>query len=163
MLDLACGNGRHLHWLCQQGFSVLGVDKTIAAARINAPKAILIEADLEQGPWPLRSPDGLQAFDAVVVTNYLWRPLFSTILGSLAPQGVLIYETFSVGNATVGRPSRPEYLLHSGELLQVCANLQIVGYECGFLRAPERFIQRIVAVNTAPCADPSSTVARYAL
>jgi hypothetical protein len=71
------------------------------------------------------------------------------ILDSVAPGGVLIYETFASGNETVGRPSRPDFLLQSGELLRVCADLEVVAYENGTLTAPARFVQRIAAVRKA--------------
>ena len=96
-------------------------------------------ADIENGPWPFAG----RSFDGVIVTNYLWRALLPTIVASVAPGGVLIYETFAQGNETVGRPSRPDFLLRPGELLAACASLRIVAYEDGFLPAPERFVQRI--------------------
>ncbi len=102
-----------------------------------------IQADIENGPWPLPG----RRFDGVVVTNYLWRPLLPTIVESVAPGGVLLYETFSQGNETVGRPARPEFLLRPGELLHACGSLRVVAYENGFLDAPARFVQRIAAVR----------------
>src|SRR5690606_19105491 len=109
----------------------------------------LIEADIEHGPWPLAG----RQFDAVVVTNYLWRPLMPTLVDSVAPGGVLIYETFAHGNASVGRPSRPDFLLQAGELLGLCQPaLRIVAYEDGFLPQPDRFVQRVVAVRELPSA-----------
>jgi len=104
-----------------------------------------VVADIEAGPWPFAG----RRFDAVVVTNYLWRPLMPVLLDSLAPGGVLLYETFAHGNATVGKPSRPDFLLAPGELLDACAGLRVVAYEDGFLEAPERFVQRIAAVREA--------------
>ncbi|WP_180684034.1 class I SAM-dependent methyltransferase [Tepidicella baoligensis] len=145
-LDLACGHGRHTRWLVRQGCHVTALDRD-AEALITladlAPQVRTVCADIESGPWPLAG----QRFDAVVVTHYLWRPLWPQILDSLAPEGVLIYETFAHGNASVGKPARPDFLLQPGELLQVCKNLRIVAYEDGFLTAPERYIQRICAVR----------------
>ena len=86
----------------------------------------------------------------MVVTNYLWRPLLPAILQSVAPGGVLIYETFAAGNETVGKPSRPDFLLQPGELLRACAGLRVVAYEDGFLDEPARFVQRIAAVRADP-------------
>jgi len=149
VLDVACGSGRHLQWFAQQGHVVHGVDRDTAAAHKNAPQAYLVEADIESGPWPLNDAGGLQQFGAVVVTNYLWRPLFATLLASVAPGGYFIYETFASGNETVGRPARPDFLLQPGELLQVCAGMQVVAYENGFLAQPDRFVQRIVAFAPA--------------
>jgi SAM-dependent methyltransferase len=156
VLDLACGRGRHLRWLAERGFRVTGIDRDAAALAAaqdlaDAGQAELIEADVENGPWPCPG----RQFDAVVVTNYLWRPLWPKVLAALAPGGVLVYETFAAGNETVGKPSRPDFLLQHGELLQRCAGLRIVAYEDGFLDAPARFVQRVVALQPAahPVAD----------
>ncbi len=69
----------------------------------------------------------------MVVTNYLWRPRLPDIVAAVAPGGVLLYETFAAGNETVGKPSRPDFLLQPGELLDACAALRVVAYEDGFL------------------------------
>jgi len=147
-LDVACGAGRHLRWLRGLGHEVTGVDRSAEALAACAGLGELVQADIENGPWPFAG----RRFGAVVVTNYLWRPLLPAIVGSVAPGGVLIYETFAHGNETVGRPARPEFLLAPGELIQACAGLRVVAYEDGFLQAPERFVQRVTAVRerTAP-------------
>jgi SAM-dependent methyltransferase len=163
VLDVACGSGRHLNWFLGRSCVVTGVDRDIASARQNAPAAELIEADIEQGPWPLMTGGKARQFDAVVVTNYLWRALMPTLLASLAPGGVLIYETFTAGNETVGRPARPDFLLRDGELLEICSGLRVVGYENGFLTDPDRFVQRIAAVKPASTDSPGGGVVRYAL
>jgi SAM-dependent methyltransferase len=127
----------------------------------------LVTADLENGPWPFAG----QTFAGVVVTNYLWRALLPAIVQSLAPGGVLIYETFAAGNETVGKPSRPDFLLQPGELLAACTGLRVVAYEDGFLSAPDRFVQRIAAVRPLqaaaghqnPAHPASIAPARYAL
>jgi len=115
-------------------------------------------ADIEGNPWPL--PAGA-TFDAVVVTNYLHRPLWPRLLASVAPGGRLIYETFAVGNETVGKPSNPAFLLAPGELLDaVRGQLRVIGYEDGFLASPrDAYVQRVCAVR-----ELAGTVAsRYAL
>ena len=157
VLDVACGNGRHLRWLAGQGFAVTGVDRDAQALSGLQGLGTLIHADLENGPWPLAG----QTFDAVLVTHYLWRPLLPTLLDSVAAGGILIVETFAQGNETVGRPSRPDFLLRPGELLHVTQGLRVVAYEDGFLTQPERFIQRVVAVREA--AELSAGPARHAL
>lgn len=94
----------------------------------------------------------------MLVTNYLWRPLLPTLLASLAPGGLLLYETFAQGNEAFGRPARPEFLLRPGELLQLCAGLRVLGYEEGFLPEPARCVQRIAAIQTpapAPGTEPA--------
>lgn len=148
-LDVACGAGRHLRWLRSQGMQVVGVDRSSEAIAACTGLGEMVCADIEDGPWPFAQ----RQFDAVVVTNYLWRPLLPTIVQSLAPAGVLIYETFAQGNETVGRPARPEFLLAPGELLQVCAGLRVVAYEEGFEEEPDRFVQRITAVRPQPDAQ----------
>jgi SAM-dependent methyltransferase len=168
VLDIACGGGRHLAWFSHRGHPVTGVDRDTAIARERLPDAELIKADLEAADWPLirsgaPAESALRAFGLVVVTNYLWRPLWPAILGSLAPEGVLIYETFAAGNETVGRPSRPDFLLQPGELLNVCADLHVVAYENGMLTQPARFVQRIVAVRKAQAKSSVSTAPVYQL
>lgn len=127
VLDVACGNGRHLHWFRERNHPVTVLDQSQEAIDNAAPYAEAIQCDLETDPWPLPQ----RTFSAVVVTNYLWRPLFPAILASIAPGGVLLYETFAEGNARFGRPRREEFLLRRGELLQLCADLQIVAFEDG--------------------------------
>ena len=135
-----------MRWLKAQGLQVTGVDRSPAAIAACAGLGELICADIENGPWPLPS----RQFGAVVVTNYLWRPLLLTVLASLVPGGVLIYETFAQGHETVGRPSRADFLLRPGELLQSFGALRTVAYEDGYLENPARFVQRIAAVRETP-------------
>lgn len=114
-------------------------------------------ADIESGGWPFTG----ETFDAVVVTNYLWRPRLPDIVGAVAPGGVLLYETFATGNETVGKPSRADFLLQPGELLTACAGWEVVAYENGFLDSPPRFVQRIAAVH--PRNRRQAKPARHAL
>lgn len=143
VLDVACGSGRHLRWFHGRGHPVTGLDRDRLAVQAAAQVGEAIAADIENGPWPLAG----RQFGAVVVTNYLWRPLLPAIMQCVAPGGVLIYETFACGNETVGRPARAEFLLRPGELLTACAGLHVVAYEDGFLLAPARFVQCITAVR----------------
>ena len=163
VLDVACGSGRHLQWFASRGHSVIGVDRDIAAAKINVPAAHLVQADIENGPWPFLTPQGPQQFGAVVVTNYLWRALLPVLLQSLVPGGLLLYETFAAGNETVGRPARPEFLLQPGELLKLCEGLHVVAYENGFLPDPDRFVQRVAAFAPALPARTDMEVSRHPL
>ena len=167
VLDVACGHGRHVHWLARAGHRVTAVDLD---ARLLAPlegMAETLRADLEQEPWPLPG----RRFDAVVVTNYLWRPLFPSLLGAVAPAGLLIYETFAQAHAAQGRPRRPEFLLRPGELLDILRDgkgtaeqghspsqkWHVIAFEEGRLPAragvPEREVQRVIArLGQAPPA-----------
>ncbi len=160
-LDLACGSGRHLRWLVGLGLQPTGIDRDPAALAASADlaaagQAELLLADVEHADWPLPG----RCFDAVVVTNYLWRPTWPQLLAALAPGGVLLYETFAVGNQTVGKPSRPDFLLKPGELIRRCQGLHVVAYEDGYLDAPPRFVQRVAAVR--PLAGGPATP-RHAL
>ena len=144
VLDVACGAGRHLRYLATLGHRVTGVDRNPEAVALAQGSGSVICADIENGPWPFAG----QTFGCVVVTHYLWRPLLPTLVGSVAPGGVLIYETFAAGNESVGKPSRPDFLLQPGELLRVTEGLRTVSYEDGFEASPDRFVQRIVAVRS---------------
>jgi len=155
VLDVACGSGRHVRWFAQRGGRVTGVDRdAMAVAPLNGVAEIVV-ADIENGPWPFAA----RAFDAVVVTNYLWRERMPDVIAAVAPGGILIYETFTAGNETVGKPSNPQFLLRPGELLQACAGLRVIAYEEGFIegdeRAPERFVQRIVAARDSAHQAPA--------
>jgi SAM-dependent methyltransferase len=143
VLDVACGGGRHLRWFAARGCRVCGVDRDAAALAGCAGLGEIVTADIENGPWPLAG----RRFDAVVVTNYLWRALMPTIVASVADGGVLIYETFAIGNERHGRPSNPDFLLRQGELLAQANGMGIVAYEHGFLDEPARVVQRIAALR----------------
>ncbi len=155
VLDVACGRGRHLRWFAARGHVVTGVDRDEEALKSLDGVGETVAADIEHGSWPFAA----RQFDAVIVTNYLWRPLFDRISGAVAPGGVLIHETFALGNETVGKPSRPDFLLQPGELLRAYVQLRVVAYEDGFLDHPPRFVQRVAAVRPGPAA----TQARYPL
>ena len=122
-----------------------GVDRADEAVRAASAFGDVLQADIEAGPWPFAG----RTFGGVVVTNYLWRPRLPDIVAAIAPGGVLLYETFAAGNETVGRPSRPDFLLQPGELIGACAGLHVVAYEDGYLETPPRFVQRIAAIRSA--------------
>ena len=152
VLDLACGYGRHMQFLASLGHKVLGVDRNAEALKTASQWGDTLLADIENAAWPLEG----RSFKAVVVTHYHWRALFPHILNCLAEGGVLIYETFSKGNEAFGKPSRPEFLLQSGELLQHCKGLRIVAFEEGFVPAPDRCIQRVVAIRLPAGLEPAT-------
>lgn len=141
VLDVACGQGRHARWLSALGFKLFAVDRDIPAELSR--DIAFTQADIESGPWPY----GNEHFDGVIVTNYLHRPLFPTLLAALGPGGMLIYETFAAGNEQHGRPSRADFLLQPGELLEtVRGTLTVLGYEHGFVDQPRpAVVQRIAA------------------
>jgi SAM-dependent methyltransferase len=155
VLDLACGWGRHTRYLANLGHRVLACDRNAdvlgALGKIRGVETLC--ADLEDGsPWPLAGRE----FSAIVVTNYLHRPLFPAIESSLAAEGVLIYETFVLGNERHGKPSNPQFLLRRDELLAVFGrSLTVIGYEQGLLdRGKTALIQRLCATRRASLENP---------
>jgi len=141
VLDVACGTGRHAAYFAERGFDVAAVDRE--PQHIEGVR--FIQADLEDGsPWPLPG----ERFAAIVVTNYLHRPLFPILRESLEEGGLLIYETFMAGNERYGRPSNPHFLLRPGELLQAFAALTVAGFEQGIVERPKKaVVQRLCAVR----------------
>ena len=143
VLDVACGGGRHAEWLAKLGFEVDAVDRDPSLYREPAPGVRLLGADIESGPWPYAG----RQFDAIVVTNYLHRPLLPVLAASLEPGGVMVYETFARGNERFGKPSNPAFLLEPGELLEaVRGRLRVLAYEDLVVREPRpAAIQRLCA------------------
>ena len=173
VLDVACGRGRHVRWLAGAGHRVTAVDRDGSVLAPLAGLAETVLADLEGGRWPLPG----RQFDAVVVTNYLWRPLFAALTAAVAPGGLLIYETFAQAHAALGRPRRPEFLLRPAELIDVLrapaetvaqgppasGAWHVIAFEEGRLRArghgAEREVQRIVARRGAAASPGADLLA----
>ncbi|NVM77697.1 SAM-dependent methyltransferase [Duganella sp. SG902] len=149
VLDLACGSGRHARHLAALGHEVVAVDRDATAlAAASGPGITTSAIDLEEegAVWSF----GPHRFAGIVVTNYLHRPLFGDMLASLAPNGVLIYETFADGNAQFGKPSNPAFLLRPGELLELAREhgLRVVAFEDGVITEPKAaMVQRLCAVK----------------
>ncbi|HEV8645489.1 MAG TPA: class I SAM-dependent methyltransferase [Burkholderiales bacterium] len=152
VLDLACGSGRHSRYLAAAGFRVCAVDRDaqVVAALTGVAGVRVQVADLERTPWPFVG----RRFSGIVVTNYLYRPLFPHLLDVLAEDGTLIYETFALGNERFGKPSNPDFLLRPGELLElVQGKLRVLGYEDLQVSLPKpAMVQRICAVGA--CWSP---------
>ena len=144
ILDVACGAGRHSNWFAARGHPVDAVDREMQPELLGL--VTFKQADIESGKWPYAG----RQFAAVVATNYLHRPLLNTLIDSVAPNGWLIYETFAAGNEVYGRPSRADFLLQPGELLDlVRGRLRVVAYEDCFVETPKpAMIQRIAAYRT---------------
>jgi SAM-dependent methyltransferase len=161
VLDLASGNGRHARYFAARGHPVVAVDRDAAAlaALAGAERIETRLVDLEAGRWPLPG----ERFGAIVVANYLHRPLFPSLLASMADDGALLYETFARGNEAFGRPANPDFLLERDELLQLAARgLTVVAFEQGRIGAPpaRAVVQRLAAVGSGrpwPPALPPST------
>lgn len=157
VLDLACGGGRHALCLAERGFQVEAVDRDAAAIAALAAQDARVTtrvADLEGGPWPYHGC----VFDAIVVTNYLFRPLMPQLINALDVNGVLIYETFMIGNERFGKPSNPAFLLRQGELLDVLRpRLNVVAFEQGEVETPRPAVmQRVCAVRGQPRCLPEA-------
>jgi len=146
-LDLACGSGRHAYYLAEAGFIVTAIDRDMSQFKSSQlPLIATLELDLELDTWPLKD----QLFDGIVVTNYLYRPHLDQLPKMLANGGVLIYETFAQGNEAFGKPSNPNFLLKTGELLNLAQRhgLKVVAYEDLYQDDPKpAMIQRICAVK----------------
>jgi len=146
VLDVAAGSGRHARWLAARGLEVEALDRDADALALLAGVAGVTPhcADIESLPWPCSTG----AYAGVVVTNYLYRPLFGDLIAALAAGGVLIYETFAAGNERFGRPSNPAFLLKPGELLEVArGRLRVVAYEDLEVDNPKpAMVQRICAI-----------------
>jgi SAM-dependent methyltransferase len=143
VLDVAAGGGRHSRFFAERGHKVTALDRDTSRLAPH-PGVEIAHAELEDGsPWPLPG----RTFAAVVVTNYLHRPLFGTLLDALAPGGVLLYETYMEGNERFGEPSRPAFLLKDGELLDlVRGRLSVTAYEARLVSEPKMaMVQRIAA------------------
>lgn len=147
VLDVACGRGRHARLFAQQGCIVdaVDIDADAGASLQNDAGVRFLRADLEGGPWPFAG----QRFDAIVVTRYLHRPLLPILAESLAPGGVLIYETFVAGHERFGRPTNPAFLLRPRELLEVFAPLlAVLAFEEGVVGLPRPArVSRLCAVQ----------------
>jgi SAM-dependent methyltransferase len=126
-LDVAMGRGRHAVLLSAAGYATFGVDVRLDAVRdavARAPGLRAWCADLTMVPLPR------ERFDVVVVTRYLQRDLFGALQDALVPGGVVLYETFTVGQRRLGRgPTSPDHLLHAGELRARFAAFELLSYE----------------------------------
>lgn len=156
VLDVACGSGRHARYFAGLGHPVDAVDRDAEglAGLAAAAGVTTRQADLENAPWPFAG----RRYAGIVVANYLHRPLFPHLVEALAEGGVLIYETFMVGNERFGRPSNPDFLLQPGELLGAFLELlSIVAFEQGEVAGPKpAMVQRLCALKgTAPIRLPS--------
>ncbi len=147
VLDLACGGGRHGRLFLENRHPVcfLDIDLRGVADLQGQPGAELLQADLEGGaPWPLAN----RAFAAIVVTNYLWRPLFPALFASLEPGGLLLYETFMRGNERFGKPSNPDFLLSENELFDLCRpHCQVLAFEQGEESVPKPAMRQRIAAQ----------------
>ena len=146
-LDLACGKGRHSVFLSSYGYQVLAVDINQESLNCFSNKLITKKIkDIENlKNWPLEKIK----FDIIVVTNFLNRTIFPSIIESIKKGGYLIYETFSEGQQNIGKPSNPKYILQQRELINLCVELNLIAYEEIYTENSinNSFKQRIFSVN----------------
>lgn len=147
VLDVACGRGRHALWLASAGFDVHAIDRNpdaIAFLRATAERlhlsltAEVVDLEGDHPPDP-----GTSAYDAILVFNYLHRPLMPALRAALKPGGRLFYETFTARQAEKGHPKNPDFLLQDGELAQLVAPLTVLRSREG--EVDGRFIASLVA------------------
>ena len=148
VLDLACGDGRHARFFAHRGHPVTAVDVDISGVRDLQQDASVhvLKTDLEDGAWPFTDIQ----FQGIVVANYLHRPHFRPLVDALAPDGVLLFDTFGAGNEKLGHPRNPDFLLQPGELLAAfLPTLNVVAYEWGQESDPRPAVrQRICAIKS---------------
>jgi SAM-dependent methyltransferase len=146
VLDVACGSGRHALFFAARGLEVFAVDREAQ----EIPGVSFVRADLEDGsPWPFQG----RRFAAIVVANYLHRPFFPTLCESLDEGGVLVYETFMMGNERFGKPTNPNFLLRPGELLQAFGMLTVLAFEQGVLERPKPAVVQRICVLRGPAGS----------
>jgi SAM-dependent methyltransferase len=156
--DVACGGGRHTRWFAARGHRVIAIDRDVSgvADLADDPFVELVETDLEDGaPFPV----ALGACDVVVVTNYLWRPILGALADAVAPGGLLLYETFAVGNERFGRPTNPDFLLRRNELLELALahDLVVVAFEDVEVQTPRPACVQRIAATRLPSAGPTTS------
>lgn len=156
VLDLACGGGRHARLFAGLGHPVMAIDRDSAALELAAGPGVTtcqIDLEAEDAIWPYEEG----RFAGIVVTNYLHRPLFTHLVRSLSPGGVLLYETFAMGNEQFGKPSNPAFLLRHGELLEVAraGAMRVIAFEDGYVEVPKpAMVQRLCALKMLMDAQP---------
>ncbi len=144
VLDLACGGGRHSLFLQDKGYQVTATDIDVTSVQAaNLPSVTIKQADLEKHNWPF----GAEEFDGIVVVNYLWRAHFPKLKKTLKPGGVLVFDTFMMGNEVYGRPSNPEFLLKPDELKEVFADMEILAFQQGYSETPSPSMRQSIVVR----------------
>jgi SAM-dependent methyltransferase len=134
VLDVACGRGRHALPLAGAGFQVHAVDRARGVLDDLRERARQLGVTVEASEMDLEADVvdlGESAYDAVIVFRFLHRPLFPALQRALRRGGLLVYETFTVGQETRGHPHNPRFHLQPGELLRLVAPLEVVRHREG--------------------------------
>jgi len=138
-LDLACGRGRHALAAAAMGVPCLAVDRDGGALRVLADRArsrrvpasllLPVRTDLET---PRGIPVRPESCGAVLVFRFLYRPLAAAIHETLAPGGLLLYETFTIRQRDLPHgPGNPDFLLGEGELPGLFPGLEVLEHREG--------------------------------
>jgi hypothetical protein len=142
--------------MLERGHPVCAVDRDVSRLSdiAETPGLNVLEADLETATDPF-GPGGIlqeRQFAGIIVTNYLYRPLIPGLFAALSENGILIYQTFALGNEAYGRPRNPDFLLHQGELLEMAeaAGLEIVAYKQGLIDDPAPAIVGQLCARRSP-------------
>jgi len=149
VLDLACGEGRNGIYLLKNNVPVVFADTSKSALGVVAEK--LQGSDQQFDCWQVDlEQDGLsplsdKRFAAVLVFNYLHRPLMDPIREAIEPGGLIIYETFTTENRQFGRPNNGDFLLKQKELEYLFEDWDILHSFEGVEQNPKRAIANIVA------------------
>lgn len=138
-LDVAAGGGRHTLYLAANGFHVDAVDRdeealtrvaSLAQLR-NLPNITTRLLDFEQSDGQ-RVDLPREGYDLILVFFYLHRPLIPVLIDALRPNGMLLYETFTIDNYLQHKhPRRWEFCLGHNELLRLATPLRILHYDEG--------------------------------
>lgn len=156
VIDVACGAGRHLRRALELGYDGVGLDRDVSGlADLQGDDRVEIVAHDLEGEGGLDLPLRGRRFGGVIVTNYLYRPLFPVLRDLVAEDGLLLYETFTRGHGRHGKPSKPAFLLEPNELLSpsLIEGLVVIAFEQGELPADltvtrnAKIVQRICAVG----------------
>ena len=128
-LDVASGSGRNAFWLAARGLRTVAIDRDAdaiagireTAERLRLPlRADIVDLEIGDATLPVA------AYDLIVVVHYLHRLLFPALRAALRPGGIVVYETFTRGQAQRGKPTNPAFLLEPGELRELVAPLEVL-------------------------------------
>jgi len=149
VLDLACGFGRNGLFLVTHQIPVTFADKN-SAALLQIEAALQTQAGSGQ-TWQVdfevaaEKPLAARQFDAILVFNYLHRPLLGAIKQAVRPGGLIFYETFTVDQGAYGKPSNPDFLLRKGELRDSFQDWQVLHDFEGDKTDPQRAVANLIA------------------
>lgn len=149
VLDLACGTGRNGCYLASLGYQVTYLDKnesSLASIQHQDDNATLLLADLETTPPYQLTP---HAYDTIIVFRYLHRRLMPSIINAIKPGGLIVYETFTHQQASIGRPKNPDFLLNTNELAMIYNDfIPLIVFE-GYCEEQQAYISQFVGRKPA--------------